>query len=258
MSLTFQSLRSSSRGNCLLLKSSRTAVLIDCGIKTQRECHALLDGHASRLDAVLVSHAHGDHVCYSSLRVLERYGTPVHCHQDVLRHVSRKHVRDRDSPPQLNAFQSAVFSIGDFEVLPVALPHEPHCPTFGFVIRCGDLKIVVCTDFHDPGAIGDHLIDADFIFIEANHDTELLRLFPNYASHYHLNNRKTGKVLAQARRNSCRPPKGVMLGHLSEQRNNESLALDSVRDAFAAEKLTIDFKLDVAPRYAVSNEFHIV
>jgi phosphoribosyl 1,2-cyclic phosphodiesterase len=256
MSFTFQSLRSSSRGNCLLVSTGRTTLLIDCGLKTQRECHALLDRHASRLDAVLVSHAHGDHICYSGLRVLQKYGTPVLCHLDVADPVTRKHLCDWEAPPALRCFGDLPFTVGDIEITPVRLPHEPWCPTFGFVLRSGGRTIVTCTDFHDPAAIAAHLAGADFIFLEANHDLELLRLYPNYASRFHLNNRKTANLLAEAVIAGAKP-QAVMLGHLSNERNTEALAERAVRERFAVEKLTIDFRLSCAPRYETSNAVHI-
>jgi phosphoribosyl 1,2-cyclic phosphodiesterase len=256
MSLTFQSLRSSSRGNCLLVSTGRTKVLIDCGIKTQRECRKLLDQHADSLDAVLVSHAHGDHICYSGLRVLHDYGTPVLCHLSTAEHVTRKHLVDWEEPPALRCFGDDTFTVGDIEITPVALPHEPWCPTYGFVLKAGGRTIVTCTDFFDPTAIAQHLVDADFIFLEANHDLELLRLFPNYASRFHLNNRKTANLLADVIK--CgKKPQTVMLGHLSEQRNSEDLATAAVRERFAVEKLTIDFRLECAPRYEMSKTLEI-
>jgi phosphoribosyl 1,2-cyclic phosphodiesterase len=256
MSFTFQSLRSSSRGNCLLVSTGRTTVLVDCGFRTQRECHALLDRYATRLDAVLVSHAHGDHICYSALRVLQEYGTPVLCHLDCSDPVTRKHLCDWECPPALRCFGDVPFSVGDLEITPVRLPHEPWCPTFGFVLKSGGRSIVTCTDFHDPGAIAPHLADADFIFLEANHDLELLRLFPNYASRFHLSNRKTANLLADVVL-AGRKPQAVMLGHLSQQRNSENLAVSAVQERFAVEKLTIDFRLTCAPRYEASETVHV-
>lgn len=240
-----------------MLTADDTSILIDCGIKTQRECHAILDGHATQLAAVLVSHAHGDHICYSSLRVLQDYGTVIHCHEEVARHVQNKHCDDWDAPPALCAFGELPFRIGRLEIQPVALPHEPHCPTFGFVIRAGGRKIVVCTDFYDPEAIRPHLAGADFLFLEANHDLELLRQYPNYASRFHLSNRKTARLLTDLRRTEQKPSAGVMLGHLSEQRNSESLVVKTIAEKFETEQLDLDFTLECAPRRTPSRVVQI-
>jgi phosphoribosyl 1,2-cyclic phosphodiesterase len=261
MSLHFQSLRSSSSGNCMMLWTSNSAILLDCGISTQRDCRALLENHLPRLSGVVVSHAHGDHICYSSLRVLERFGTPVHCHESIKGRVERKHCRDAAASPVLRTFDHLAFRIGEFEIHPIELPHEPRCPTFGFVIFAGDgearRKVVVCTDFHDHSVISEHVIDADFVFIEANHDLELLRQRFNYASLFHLSNPKTADLLCVAAKSGRFRPQHVMLGHLSNERNTEDLALGTIRERFSHDGISLEFPLTCAPRYEASEVLSI-
>jgi len=248
MRLTFQSLCSSSAGNCLLLSSDRTTILIDCGFGSQRACRAVLDGYGSKISAVLVTHAHGDHMSYSALKVLQGYGATVHCHEDVHDEIEARHVRRLNSPFRLAPFADCDVTIGDFCIKAVRVPHAPGCPTFGFVIRYENSKLVFCTDFHTPDAIAEHMIDADFIFVESNHDLELLRKYPNYASHFHLSNPKSAALLRDTVKASRRPPQHVMLGHLSEERNSDKLALKTVRDAFKTGGVDLDFGLTCAPR----------
>ena len=132
------------------------------------------------------------------------------------------------------------------------LPHDPDFLTCGFVIRAGRKKIAVATDFHEADAMVEHLADADFIFIKANHDLDLLKKYWNHASTFHMSNPKTAQLLYQARKSSRKPPQGIMLGHLSKQRNTGDLAMDAVRDRFREEGADLDFKLEVAPRYEAS------
>jgi phosphoribosyl 1,2-cyclic phosphodiesterase len=201
---------------------------------------------------VLVSHAHGDHISYSALRVLDELNVPIHCHGNIVQQIHDKHVGDWDSPPHLHSFSERCLQIGDFEIQPVKLPHDPDFQTFGFVIRAGGMKIIAATDFHATDALVDHLVDADFIFIEANHDPELLKKYWNHASTFHLSNPKTARLLCQARKSSREAPQQVMLGHLSKQRNTGDLAMDAVRERFLEEGVELDFRLDVAPRYEAS------
>lgn len=252
MRLTFQSLCSSSAGNCLLLSSNRTTILIDCGFASQRACREMLQRYAGRIEGVLVSHAHGDHIGYSALKVLQEFGSGVYCHDDVRDEVEARHVRKLNSPIRLSALRESETEVGDFSVSAVRLPHAPGCPTFGFVIRYGESKLVFCTDFNDPASIADHLVDANFIFIESNHDLALLKKFPNFGSHYHLSNFKAAGLLCEMRKRSKRPPEHVMLGHLSEERNSDRLALNTIRTAIAAGGLDLDFQLSVAPRRTAS------
>ena len=216
----------------------------------------MLESHADRLSGVVVSHAHCDHICYSALKVLEKLAVPVYCHQMVKNHVERKHFKDWPAPPKLQTFDHRPFKLGTFEVQAVELPHEPRCPTFGFVVRVGagekTRKLLICTDFHDHSVVFDHLLDADFVFIEANHDLELLRQRFNYASLFHLSNPKTADVLCNATRSSRFKPQHVMLGHLSNERNTEELAISTIRDHFAMNGVPLEFPLTCAPKYEPS------
>ena len=257
MAIYVQSLRSSSAGNCLALWTPTSSILIDCGVKLQRECLELLDGHVRRaggLDAVIVSHAHGDHMAYGSLRVLGRQGIRILGDARVVRQLRQWHEpHGWNEPPCLRAFQGATFDIGDFRVTAVEVPHAPHVPTFGFAVTARDegreRRIVVCTDLHDYTGILPHFIDADFIFVEANHDLALLRKHPNHASRYHLNNVKTASLLHHAARWSVSAPRAVMLGHLSEQRNRRALATSEVARMFERQGTKMRFHLDAAPAH---------
>ncbi len=87
-----------------------------------------------------------------------------------------------------------------------------------------------------------------------------MRRYPNYASRFHLSNRKTAALLADARnagRQSGRKPQCVMLGHLSDQRNTEALALRTIEQRFAKEGLALDFRLEVAPRHEMSQKVYL-
>ncbi len=260
MAICFQSLRSSSSGNCLALWTAHSAILIDCGMTAQYQCDALLEElrqQAGTIDGLLVSHAHTDHIGYPALRVLQHHGIRVHADRNVIRALRERHrVDDWDEAPTFEAFAHEGFKVGDFRVTTFAVPHEPGVPTFGFVIVAHDgrvrRKIVVCTDFYDFAEALPRFVDADLIFVEANHDLELLRRHPNYASRWHLSNPKTASLLYHAVRRSAAPPRAVLLGHLSEERNRRRLALEEITRAFSRRAPKLAFHLEAAPAYRPS------
>jgi phosphoribosyl 1,2-cyclic phosphodiesterase len=250
----FQSLRSSSAGNCLAVWTRTSSLLIDCGVKTQCECRQVLEEHAGRaghLDAVIVSHAHGDHMSYGALRVLGCEGVRILGDARVLRQLRDRHQpEDWKAPPAMQAMPGVV-DIGDFRVRRFEVPHAPQVPSFGFAItaRVGEKErsFVVCTDFNDFGEVLPHFLDTDFVFVEANHDLELLRRHPNPASRYHLNNVKSASLLCHVVRRSATPPRAVMLGHLSEERNRRALAIGEVTRMFQRTGTGLRFHLEAAP-----------
>jgi hypothetical protein len=75
---------------------------------------------------------------------------------------------------------------------------------------------------------------------------------PNPNSRYHLNNVKTASLLHRAVTTSTTPPKAVMLGHLSEERNRRTLAIREVARMFDRRGAGRRFHLDAAPAHTAS------
>lgn len=264
MPLHFQSLRSGSSGNCLMLWTHRTRILIDCGIPAQYRCRAILEAHAgdpTRIDGVVVSHAHVDHVRYDSLRVLEDCRIPVYCHEACLPQIYERHRAGECGGLQFNTFSTRPFTIQDLVIEPFRVSHHPDFPTHGFVIRWKDRtrerKTVLATDFNDYAGLLEHFANADLIFVEANHDPDLLRKRFNPNSLFHMENAKTGWLLSHALESSTSLPSAVMLGHLSEERNSMEIALETVWEVLSKQHSVENLNLSAAPRYEASRTIRI-
>ena len=269
--LTFRSLRSGSSGNVLLLESrrgrSRTRLLIDCGISSQRGCLKILEeevGLADRIDGLLVTHAHSDHVNYSTLRVMQELGVPLFVHTKTQREIQKRYMSPHRTPASVDfsrlethTFDDAPFSLGDFEVTPIPVPHAPGVTTHAFAISQGRRRVVIASDFHDPDAVVPHIYDADLIYVESNHDAGLLRQHFNPASLFHLPNSAAGLLIQHALLESRRLPQAVVLAHLSEERNRPHLALRTVRQILEEAGLADEVSLVTAPRYAATDEWVI-
>ena len=233
MALTFQSIRSGSSANCLLLANGQTTVLIDVGFASQRRCREALEPLLPAVSGVVVSHLHSDHVHYSALRVLEQWHTPLYIHEGDVEELASKHFRGRVFHGlEVRPFSDAGFVVGDFAIQPFEVPHYPARSTFGFDVRCTrdgrTQKIVVASDLADWFALERRFADADFIYVEANHDPQLLEQRWNPNSCYHLSNGECAHLLARAFEHSRTPPAAVMLGHLSNERNEPTLAAHTV------------------------------
>jgi len=241
-------------------------VLIDCGFNSQISCEGALAAHVdhiSQVDAVVVTHNHMDHISYSSLRVLEKYGLPIRIHENSIDQLQGKHFRGRRFDNlKLRPFSGKGFEVGQLRFQPINVPHQAQYPTYGFMIECQQnslwYKVVVASDLCDGRVLLDYLVDADFIYIESNHDPDLLNLYPNPNSLFHMSNAKTAELLYNARAKSKRIPRAVMLGHLSYIRNETRLALRSARDVFRQAGRKLDYKIYVAPRYEASRNVAII
>ncbi|MHC4118249.1 MAG: MBL fold metallo-hydrolase [Planctomycetota bacterium] len=256
MPLHFKSLRSSSSANSLLVWTDRTRVLIDCGLGSMKKTRQVLTqnlGEPSDVDAVVVSHMHTDHIGYYPLRVLDSLGVKVRVHERCVSQLRDKHFKGRGlGSLQLKPFAERGFKVGDLNFKAFEVPHNPLYPTHGFVIKHKKCKMVIATDFNSWDTSLEHFIDSDFIFVECNHDPELLARHFNPNSLFHLPNPETGGLLCAVRRYSKRPPQTVMLGHLSEIRNRPHIALGEVRRSFERAGMELDFSLLAAPRLEAS------
>jgi phosphoribosyl 1,2-cyclic phosphodiesterase len=256
MSLHFMSLRSSSSGNCLLVRTDRTTVLIDCGLGSMKRTRQVLTEHLGDqldVDAVVVSHMHSDHIGYYSLRVLDSLGVKVRVHESCLSQLKDKHFNGRRfCSLKLRPFADSGFKVGDLSFQAFEVPHNPWYPTCGFVIKYKNSKMVIATDFNNWDSLLEHFVDSDFIFVESNHDTELLTRHFNPNSRFHMPNPETGRLLCTARKHSRKPPQAVMLGHLSSMRTRPDIALKEVQSSFESCGVELDFPLLVAPRSEAS------
>ena len=92
--LTYCPLSSGSKGNCHFAATQKTAVLIDAGgtakiIKAQLAC---LDISPKRLDGILITHEHTDHI--SALDVLCRnFEIPIYANQKTAACIIKKYPR---------------------------------------------------------------------------------------------------------------------------------------------------------------------
>ncbi len=251
MSLHFQSICSSSGGNCLALWSSKTRVLIDCGLSSmKRTRHALttLFGDPWRIDAVLLTHTHSDHISYYPLRVLDEYGHVIRLHDDCVDQLKQKHFNGYGFKNlNIRPFKNGDFTVGEFKIKPFEVTHSPRYPTYGYRIFYKDKKIVVVTDFCEWEGILEYFVDADFIFVESNHDLELLEQYYNPNSRFHMPNPDTANLLLEVVGESSKEPQTVMLGHISSQRNEPDLAVGETVELFEKAGRRIEFELLTAP-----------
>jgi phosphoribosyl 1,2-cyclic phosphodiesterase len=222
----FASLGSGSQGNGLLVRQDKTAVLVDCGfslVETERRC-ARLGFDPATLTAILVTHEHSDHID-GVARLSRRYGVPVCASFGTLSFIRQEldenliRVLETDVPAHL----------GDLEVTPFAVPHDAREP-LQYVIGNGRSRLGVLTDAgHSTPHMVAMLRDCHGLFLETNHDVEML-MSGNYppmlkervgGRYGHLSNQQAGELLAEIISSSLQR---VVAAHLSKKNNTLALA----------------------------------
>ena len=229
--MRFCSLGSGSTGNATLVeaRSGNTVsrVLIDCGFSLRElERRLARAGLASTdIDAVFVTHEHGDHVgC--ALTLARRHRTPLWTSRGTWRAIG-----EPDLPHDLLHFardQEAI-AIGDLELAPYTVPHDANEP---LQLRIGDgaVRLGVLTD---AGSITPHLLaqlqGCDALLLECNHDRTMLAHSAYPASLKariggrlgHLANDTAAEILAGCMHAGL---KQLVAAHLSERNNRPELA----------------------------------
>lgn len=232
MSLLFQVLASGSKGNSILVCSQKTRILVDAGISC-KELVRRLDRtpvDAKKLDALLISHEHSDHV--SAAGVLSRkLNLPVYMTRGTLDNLPP----NIGQVPSITVFGTGrCFQIGDLHIHPFAISHDAGEPA-GFIIEHNGSRLGICTDL----GIATNLVKVRLqgchgLVLEANHDVKKLLEGPYplflkqriKGKHGHLSNEDACSLLETLHHDAMRC---VVFAHLSETNNHPELVLESSR-----------------------------
>ncbi len=256
MAVSVTVLASGSKGNCTLVASSGTRLLIDAGLSCRELLRRLLlCGQDPRaLDGVLITHEHSDHV--GGLRVLaRRLKIPVYI-TGATYQAYQKCVRDsagnRVALERREMFCSGTaFQIGDITVAPFTIPHDAIDPV-GFTFCSDGIKVGICTDLgYMPASVRDHLRGCHVLMIESNHDLELLRGGPYPWSVKqrvmsrvgHLSNDALADFLTSDYDGGA---EFVILAHLSEQNNHPEIARATAERALGDQRSLLGNRLMLA------------
>ena len=264
MSLKFCSFASGSSGNCYLVRSDETTILIDAGISGKRIFQSLEENGVDRdeVQAVLVTHEHIDHV--QSLPILTKriHNLRVYANEETWMAIERPVAEERKA----YFVTGKDFQIGDMTIRPFAIPHDAVEPV-GFSIYCDGRQLSIVTDVgYITEDIFEEIVDADLLLLEANHEKEML-LMGRYpyplkqrilGDEGHLSNISAGECLC--RLNDAKAKKRqVLLGHLSHENNEPSVAMLAVRNTLLESGIVLggDTNVDVVLRDRMSPVFTV-
>ena len=234
--MRFASLGSGSRGNGTLVEVDGTCLLIDCGFSVKETDRRLarLGVSAAAIDAVLVTHEHGDHI--NGVGALARkYGLPVWATGGTL---SADRLGERVATQRICSHTA--FSVGNIEIQPFPVPHDAREPS-QFVFSDGDKRLGLLTDV---GSYTPHLeaclSGCAALILECNHDRQLLQQgdYPPSlkqrvgGDHGHLSNAQAAEILARLETGKLTQ---LVAAHLSEKHNTPPLARQALAAALGCE-----------------------
>ncbi len=227
-------LASGSRGNCALVGTSSTRILVDAGLSGRETFKRLsaLGERAEDIFAILITHEHSDHVT-GLQRLATKLNVPVFLTAPTHQAWSRA-VRDAKGVipeiPKSEHFSAGCgFSVGDIEVMPFTVPHDAADPV-GFTFHAEGVKIGFVTDLgYMPASVRNHLQGCSVLVMESNHDVEMLRSGPYPWSVKqrvmsrvgHLSNEALAEFFSSDYDGGA---EYLVLAHLSEQNNHPEIA----------------------------------
>lgn len=230
--LQFSLLGSGSSGNAILVKSRTTKILVDNGLSFKQlalrtaAVGETLDG----LDAIVVTHEHGDHVM--GIGVLTRkVRAPVYMTRGTFENL----------PGSLGVLgdiiifeAGATLHIGNLEILSFSVSHDAADPV-GFVVRAEGAQFGLATDLgHISHLVKTRLAGSHALVIESNYCPELLRTgeYPPKIQQRirgrqgHLSNEDMCSLLHALLHDALQH---VIVVHISENNNTPALVEQRVR-----------------------------
>ncbi len=257
MEARFTSLYSGSDKNCLILSYGNTNLMIDCGGSFKAIREGLDTLSVSHLSALLITHEHADHIGAlkafirkTDMRIYASYGTHKAIFQSGI---------DMEPHRRIIADPNTVFDIGQIGVSPFSTPHDAAEP-FGYNFFCGEKTASIATDLgHILPDFEKIVTGRDFLFLESNHDIDLLNQTNRpytlkkriLGEKGHLCNQVSADFAAILAQDGL---KRLMLGHLSGDANNPSLAYHTAAETLEKQgvKIREDILLGVAMRGTMS------
>lgn len=250
MALRFCSFSSGSSGNCYLVRTDETAVLVDAGISA-RKIQAGLEqtGTEDRhLRALLITHEHSDHIKSLSTLMKKKPEIDAFANRATWNAIGVAPGQER-----FCALEAGTpFSIGDILVKAFPVCHDAADPV-GYSFYAEGRQVSIVTD---TGCIPEEMVEevtgADLLVLEANHDVDMLRIgrYPWFLKQRilgdrgHLSNESAARMLVRLLAGHPKERR-ILLAHLSRENNFPEMAYQTVKNILEEEEYRIGSHVEV-------------
>lgn len=259
--MKFCSLTSGSKGNCSLIISEQSKILVDCGINlnTLEKFLAEENISADKIDAIFVTHEHNDHI-FGLDAFCKKYRPRVFVHKKGFLELAKKLYWTNHL---LTPFEED-FRFKDLSVSTFVCSHDSsYC--VGYRFDDGKNAVAQITDI---GEVDDKIVDfcknCRLVLLESNHDEFMLSngdypylLKKRIAGRFgHLSNEKAAQTAVKFC--SC-GVRRLLLGHLSQNNNTPETAFFTACNELEKNGLQEgkDIKINVVKQFEKSEVFEV-
>ena len=224
-------LASGSKGNCAVIRTNSTKILVDAGLSGKKIWEALekIGAQKEKISGLVISHDHSDHIKGAGI-VCRKLQIPLYISR--LTYESCLHKLGKLPAGIEHFIVGKNFTIGDIYIETIPSKHDGiDGSNFVFTTKSApDRKLTLATDLGESSRyLMVKMADSTSIILESNHDLEML-LNGSYpmpliqrvkGKQGHLSNEQAVELISQ----TIHPKlSNLILAHLSEENNKPKLA----------------------------------
>ncbi|UUV18780.1 MBL fold metallo-hydrolase [Fusobacteria bacterium ZRK30] len=239
-------LGSGSSGNSIFIEINNIKILIDAGFsgKKIKEKLEVIGEDISDIQALLITHEHGDHVLGAGI-ISRKYNLPIYITEES--YDACKHKLGKIDPSNLNFIEST-FYLDEILITPFDVMHDA-VRTIGFSVEYMGKKLTLATDIgHITNIVREQFKGSQIAIIECNYDYNML-MNCDYpwdlksrvkGRNGHLCNEDTAKFLTELYHEDLEK---VYLVHVSNDSNCYDLAYNTVEFELIKNDINIDLEI---------------
>ncbi|VWL85414.1 MBL fold metallo-hydrolase [Oceanivirga miroungae] len=226
-------LGSGSKGNSSFIEIGDKKFLVDVGFSMKKieEKLNMINQSFSDIDGIFITHDHGDHI-RSFGAISRKYDIPLYIHKKSLKEVSHK--MGKLNQDKIVLLEEKKILIDNIMVENFDVMHDS-ANNLGYSFSYRNEKLSYVTDIgRITNIVKMNCMNSDILAFETNYDLDLLlegeypwtlknRVKGNYG---HISNEEAAKMFSDVQENRL---KKIIMLHLSDENNDESLAYETVR-----------------------------